>query len=475
MSNEKETSSAPVENSFTASDTTTTTATTATTTTTATTDTDMVVESNEPEPSSRPSESGASTNSVTTGNKRPASQQSHDHGYRQRIASWIQHESDTDLYIRSLSESLMIHKEIVERIENEKEQYIEAVEQERKQERKHAEQERQAAHQALETQRQEYDRLMQAHQNALVDLDKKRNEYARMEANYYSHMRTIRATDDDLSTVQSELSAVLSQTANLCMSLRSKADKVAGARFVLEHWPEKEALIREHMLSKQQQQQQQPAKKPDTEDDQQQEDQDEKKEEAMKEENKEDEPMMMDVGFIGVFIEKYLVNMILSRILQQSLHPGVPINDAFQQVFEWMDKRNTEWATRLRQQMVALVARQAMDDESAIEDAKQALVKEMMESLSKVYPHVDGNTEKKLTNIVNRATKLNLAIKGQEVLVKVREIEEGEATFDSSTMKAASKGKAEGTVTIVISPGFSASDPTDEEHGFLVPAKVLCL
>lgn len=452
MSNEKETST-PADNSFTTSDTTTTTTTA---------DTDMVAENNDIQPS-RPSESGASTSSVTTGNKRPASQQSHDHGYRQRIASWIQHESDTDLYIRSLSESLMIHKEIVERIENEKEQYIEAVEQERKQERKHAEQERQVAQQALETQRQEYDRLMRAHQNALVDLEKKRTEYARMEANYYSHMRTIRATDDDLSTVQSELSAVLSQTANLCMSLRSKADKVAGARFVLEHWPEKEHLVREHMLSKQQT----TTKKSDTEDDQ------DKKE--GEEDMEEDEPMMMDVGFIGVFIEKYLVDMILSRILQQSLHPGVPVNEAFQQVFEWMDKRNTEWATRLRQQMIALLARQPMEDESAIEDAKQALVKELMESLSKVYPHVDGNTEKKLTNIVNRATKLNLAIKGQEVLVQVQHIEEGEATFDSSTMKAASKGKAEGTVAIVISPGFSASDPTDEEHGFLVPAKVLCL
>ncbi|KAI7883329.1 hypothetical protein K492DRAFT_175500 [Lichtheimia hyalospora FSU 10163] len=463
MSNEKELPT-PVENSFTASDTTTTTTTTTTASTTATTDTDMVAENNEPPPS-RPSESGASTSSVTTGNKRPASQQSHDHGYRQRIASWIQHESDTDLYIRSLSESLMIHKEIVERIENEKEQYIETMEQERKQERKHAEQERQAAHQALESQRQEYDRLMQAHQNALMDLDKKRSEYSRMEANYYSHMRTIRATDDDLSTVQSELSAVLSQTANLCMSLRSKADKVAGARFVLEHWPEKEALIREHMLSKQQ------PKKSDTEEEDQQ--QQQEKEEENNDEK--DEPMMMDVGFIGVFIEKYLVDTILSRILHQSLHPGLPVNDAFQQVFEWMDKRNTEWATRLRQQMVALLARQPMEDQSPIDDAKQSIVKDIMESLSKVYPHVDGNTEKKLTNIVNRATKLNLAIKGQEVLVQVRHIKEGDTAFDSTTMKAASKGKAEGTVAIVISPGFSASDPTDEEHGFLVPAKVLCL
>ncbi|KAI9497444.1 hypothetical protein BDB00DRAFT_734364, partial [Zychaea mexicana] len=344
-------------------------------------------------------------------------------------------ESDQELYIRSLSESLMIHKEIVERIENEKEQYMENVERERKQER---ETQRVTLH-ALEEQRREYEKLQMAHHGLLSDMEKKKQEYKRMETNYYSHVRQIRATDDDLSTVQSEISHLFSQIGNLCMSLRSKVDREAGTAFALERWPDKEEVIKGQLL-------------------------------------KEGEETL-DTGYIGLLIEKYLIEVLLELLLRQPLHPGVSINDAYQQVEAWFAQRNPEWATRLRQQASALVAKQPDDEESMIEEAKQQIVQSILEMLGRVCPKVkdDANQEKKVANIINRAAKLNLAIKGQELPVDVLPIEEGVASFDSDCMKPASKGKAEGTVLLVIAPAFTANDPSDAEHGFVVPAKVLCV
>ncbi|KAG2227674.1 hypothetical protein INT45_004716 [Circinella minor] len=378
---------------------------------------------------SESSHSSHTTTSTTNNNKRP---QQNDHDYRQRMTY---SESDQELYIRSLSESLMIHKEIVERIEYEKEQYMEMVERERKLEREAAK----ATTMALEEQQREYERLQLTYQHVLNEMEKRKQEYQRMESNYYSHVRQIRATDDDLSTIQSEISHLFSQVGNLCMGLRSKADREAGTAFIMERWADKQETIRDQLL-------------------------------------KEGEETL-DTGYIGLFIEKYIVEVILDSLLRKPLQPGVSINDAYQQVEEWFFKRNPEWATRLRQQASALVAKQPEDEEESIAQAKQKIVQSVLETIGRVCPKIKGdlNQEKKVSNIIHRAAKLNLAIKGQELPVETKPIEEGVIDFDGDCMKAASKGKAEGTVLLVITPAFAATDPNDAEHGFLVPAKVLCV
>ncbi|KAI9319476.1 hypothetical protein BX666DRAFT_1854681 [Dichotomocladium elegans] len=296
------------------------------------------------------------------------------------------------------------------------------------------EEERHSRQQQLDAQRGEFH---QAYNALAAELEKRKQEYNRMEANYYAHVRTIRATDDDLSTVQKGIGQLLGQLSNMCMSIRSKADRKAGTSYILEHWPDMETIIKEQMF-------------------------------------KEGEDTL-DVGFIGAFTERYLVEAVLGRMFATPIHPGVRINESFERVAEWFEKRNPQWATRLRQQASALVVKNPLDDEQAIEAAKQVIVDDIMQNLKRIYPAIDVNIEKKLLAIVERASRLNLAIKGQEIPIVMQSPKEGEATFDESIMKAASKGKSEGIVTMVISPGFVAIDPSDTEHGFMVPAKVLCL
>ncbi|KAI9266903.1 hypothetical protein BDA99DRAFT_421081, partial [Phascolomyces articulosus] len=271
-------------------------------------------------------------------------------------------------------------------------------------------------------------------QNEIV---KKNQEYLRMESNFYSHVRQIRATDDDLSTIQNELSQVFNLTSTLCMGLRSKADQVAATKFVLERWSDREGEIRARLF-------------------------------------KEGDETL-DNGYIGLFMEKYIVEVLLDSLFAPPLMPGLSINGAFQQVEKWFAQRNPEWATRFRQQASALVAKQPDEEESNIEQAKQEIVKSIMDTIGTLCPKAkdDANAEKKVLTLINRAAKLNLAMKGQELLVETKPIKEGEDTFDAQSMKTANKGNEDGTVFLVITPAFAANDPSDTEHGFLVSAKVL--
>ncbi|KAG0171758.1 hypothetical protein DFQ28_000436 [Apophysomyces sp. BC1034] len=360
---------------------------------------------------------------------------------RKRVFRWMegkgQTESDKDLMINSLAESLQIHKEIVERIQREKDVYEETMEKRHAEERNAVNVEREKAQLALEEHKEHYARLEAAYQSVVQELEAKKQEYKRIEANFYSHVRTIKPTDDDLSTIQPEIGHLFSQLNNLCMSLRSKIDREAATTFVQERWPALNESVKELM--------------------------------------KNDEKTL-DSGYITLFAEKFLVETMLHEIMKQPIHLGVSVNEAFEQVDAWIRVRNEEWATRLRQQISALVVKQPADEQESIEKAKEALVERIIDQLSRIYPTVkeDANQAKKILNIVNRTAKLNLAMKGQEILVKPVPIEEGVATFNSTMMKPVNKGKPEGRVLIVISPPFIASDPNDPEHGFVILGKVLC-
>lgn len=368
---------------------------------------------------------------------------------RLSTASWMENPSDADLYITSLKESLLMHKEIVERIENEKEQYIETMTEKQQKERETYERELQSMQFELEQQRLEAERLRNAYESLQIELDKKKQEYNKMEANYYSYLRQIRATDDDLSTIQVEISQLLSQISNMCMSLRSKLNRKAGTEFVLQRWPDKADAIRKELL----------------------------KIEDEKEEQESETSPELETGYLGLFVEKFIVETIIQRILLEPVHPGLSVNEAFNQLQGWMGKRNPEWSARLRQQMSALVVKQLDDEADSVKNAIDQIIQDLVEQITQLCGQTqkDAGVEKKIQNVISRAAKLNLAIKGQELPVTILSIEEGVAEFNGDQMKAASKGKSEGKVFAVITPPFTASDPADPEHGFVVPAKVLCL
>ncbi|KAI9339497.1 hypothetical protein BD770DRAFT_400250 [Pilaira anomala] len=359
------------------------------------------------------------------------------------LASQQETESDKDLIIHSLHESLHIHKEILERIQNEKEEYQKQIEQERKKEKETVTEWKVASERVIGEQEERCKELEDNINRLRQELELKKEEYSKLEVNFYSYVKTIRVTDDDLSTIQPEISHLLSQLNNTCMGLKSKMDRKGGTKFVFEHWKDKIDLIKKYMIPVADQQQQ-------------------------------EEEVLLDTSYITLFVEKYLINTLLSNVIDVPIHLGISINESFKEIDDWMSTRNKEWANRLRQQICSLVVQQPGDEEYQIQKGKDQLLSQIVSTLEFVYPPLK-NDPKKIENLIQRASKLNLAVKGQEIKIERMPIEEGQTLFNPETMKATAKGKPNGIVFLSITPTFIARDELDNEHGFTVPGKVFCI
>ncbi|KAI9299612.1 hypothetical protein BJ944DRAFT_274088 [Cunninghamella echinulata] len=380
------------------------------------------------------------------------------------VASESDTDSDKDLIIHSLNESLHIHKEILEKIQAEKEAYVAKLDKERREELDHIE----TTKQHLEEQMDRYNRLDAAYNALRRELDHKKEDYQRMEAKFYAQLKSIKATDDDLSTIQNEINHVASQLNNICMGLKAKMDIPAGTCYFLKRYQYDKEFIQQYLLTNRHQEKKENDDGDDGDDDD--------------EEGKEME-FLLESRHITMFTEKLIMEMLIDHIYNQPLHIGVSCNEAYEKVNHWMHSYNEEWANRFRQQMSALVANQAYHDEyESVEMAKENLVNAILDELSHIYPTINQNEDyktsqqKKIANVVTRAARLNLAMKGQEIPVKYKSIEQGcKVPFDPIMMKPVSKSKSEGYVLFVISPPFIAIDPKDEEHGFVIPGKVYCV
>ncbi|GAA5808533.1 hypothetical protein MFLAVUS_001924 [Mucor flavus] len=346
-------------------------------------------------------------------------------------------DSDKDLIIHSLHESLHIHKEILERIQTEKEEYKQQIEQEREDEQASISSWKEASKRVLTEQQERCKELENNIEKLRRELELKKEEYSKLEVNFYSYVKTIRVTDDDLSTIQPEISHLLSQLNNTCMGLKSKMDRQGGTRFVFDHWKDKADLIKKYMLP------------------------------AVEEE-------LLDSSYITLFVEKYLINTLLTRVIDIPIHLGVSVNESYKEIDDWMSTRNKEWSNRLRQQVCSLVVQQPGDEEARIQHAKDRLLAEIVSVLESVYPPLKHDP-KKIENLIQRTLKLNLAVKGQEIKIERMPVDEGKSLFDPTTMKATAKGKPNGIVFLSITPTFVARDELDNEHGFTVPGKVFCV
>jgi uncharacterized protein YicC (UPF0701 family) len=366
-------------------------------------------------------------------------------------------DSDKDLVIHSLHESLHIHKEIVEKIHAEKEAYVTKMLLERQVELDDVKR----VKQTLEEQMDRYNKLDAAYSALRRELDTKKDDYKRMETRFYAHVKSIKATDDDLSTIQHEISHVSSQLNNLCMGLKAKMDQQSGSTFLFSKYNEQQQrLIKKYLI-----------KPTDNE----------------QHDNDSDDPPLLEPRYITMLTEKLIMELLVENIFDQPLHIGVSVNQAYEQVGQWMRRYNEEWAQRFRQQMSALLANQAQQQEEgegkSIELAMNSLVDTILEQLGHIYPELQNQDsdyrdrqQKKIQTIVARMARLDLAIKGQDIEIKYQRIQEGgQVAFDPSTMRADGKGKPDGQVLFVISPPFVAIDPNDTDHGFITPGKVYCV
>jgi hypothetical protein len=265
-------------------------------------------------------------------------------------------------------------------------------------------------------------------------------EYSAIEHSFFEHTRAIRATDDDLSTIRDSFKLLKYSIARLIMTLNKKADKSkATAKFVAT-WPSLTIVD------------------PTTGE--------------------------MEPSFVNLLSEKLVHEHLVRNVFSAPIYPGLKVNDAYDALNKWLQAHNSTFSIRLRQQMAAVVAKSKNTENSEIQQSAQKekikIATKIYDDLAEVYhPFLKENDaaveeEKryytKICDIVDKALKLTIAIRGQEVEISTVSIQEGnQQSFEEETMTEV-KGRNNGLVRFCICPTFMGGD---REHGFLEKGKVV--
>ncbi|KAI8973385.1 hypothetical protein BDF20DRAFT_823804 [Mycotypha africana] len=356
-------------------------------------------------------------------------------------------ESDKDLIIYSLNESLQIYKDTVERIQGEKDDLEFQYEQTKREEAQKMEQEKTTLTQLKASTEEKRATLESVYQHLMKELAAKNLDYQRMESRFHSHKNkgaqrsSVDEEQDDVDggkqmSIQEQILTLLKQVEELCQPLAA-ASAAANSN--------------DKGSSK----------------------------------SKNSHPMdgiYLDKRMIPPLAERLMMQILMDKILFTSIYPGVSMNKAFGTIHKWVDKRNYTWAARLRQQISVFIVKQSTEEKESIDKAIESILEAGYDQLCTLY----NRLKRKWSEIVRRALKLTLAIKEQDdPIILIHPVDEG-AIYDENTMKAVNikeKNETEGedgsegmaSVAFMITPIFMTSPYCeDPEKVFVVPAKVYC-
>ncbi|KAG9061672.1 hypothetical protein KI688_007253 [Linnemannia hyalina] len=286
-----------------------------------------------------------------------------------------------------------------------------------------AEQRRYAEHEQRQT-RQAYEQLTKEKHDLQVKLDARERDYQTMSKNYLEHVRLIRATDDDHSTIIDRLTQLKTfieqmvrkaQGSRSCNLNRTAAIDYLKSYGLLETFP-----IAEKNL----------------------------------------EPF-----HINLFMESVVMNVLVSRFFDQPLCCVFEYNKGFAQIYDWMNSRNHSQAVRWRQQL-CLMLTQDPEIKSRQEKEVAMTADALTELITKVY---NGSSEGlKIRDICNRAFDLSVAMTGIDSVIKPS-VPPLNMPFDEEYMKSSLKSNPQGKIALVIFPAFK-----DQEENFNIGPKVWC-
>jgi predicted XRE-type DNA-binding protein len=274
----------------------------------------------------------------------------------------------------------------------------------------------------------DYERLQQRLEQLQIRLDSREQEYDRLQANFISHMRAIRATDDDLSTIRTKLANLHGSVSQFSMGLKKHiGDRNKAAKTFARLYPHLESWLNKEPL---------------------------------------EAPVIMQLT------EKLVNETLIRAYLAPGVYPGVRINGAYKELSHWMHERGGDDAVlRLKQQLCYFIARdKTQETRSEMAAAHKSISDQLFASLLEIYPSMESIMRSKIDKFIEKAFDLSLAMRGQEVEVKVLPVKEGDS-FDTRTMAPDFRGTAEGQIKLVVCPPFEA---VEGDHGFLLPAKILC-
>ncbi|CAO3653831.1 unnamed protein product [Cunninghamella echinulata] len=226
----------------------------------------------------------------------------------------------------------------------------------------------------------------------------KEEEFVKMQNNFHKHVRAIRATDDDLSTIHSKLTMLQAKTGQLPMSLRgcyneTKLDTILD--YFKKKWPSLSLTL--DTLTHQGQK--------------------------------------MDYPLVCLLVEKLVMEILIDDVFNAPIHIGLTLNNHYKHLSDLMkEQRHHDWSTKLRQQLCKLTL-QSNELQQEANLAKQQIVQRLKTEIQPIYTIEDAKIIPKLEKIVNMAAETSLAMHGQEEpVIFGQDLIEGKTMFDPQCM-----------------------------------------
>ncbi|KAG0349021.1 hypothetical protein BG004_002549 [Podila humilis] len=271
---------------------------------------------------------------------------------------------------------------------------------------------------------QAYKSLQHDHSDVKAKLAKREHDYDVMSKNYLEHVRLIRATDDDHSTIMERLNQLRNGIEHLVRAAQGIRSSFLNQEQAIDHFKNTGKL----------------AAFPVGESD-------------------------LQPFHLNMYMESVIMSTLVTCFFEQPLNCIFDFNEGFQGIYDWMYERNARSAVRWRQQLCQMLANDPKTKVRQAEEVDKAAAA-LTELVSKVYR--DSNMTSKIRDICIRAFELAVAMTGMESAISPVYVPLG-TNFEEDTMVASPKSNCDGKVAMVIFPSFQ-----DTAKAFNTPAKVWC-
>ncbi|KAF9996121.1 hypothetical protein BGZ80_010185 [Entomortierella chlamydospora] len=269
---------------------------------------------------------------------------------------------------------------------------------------------------------QELQRQNEDLQKKLANRDR---DYEIMSKNYLDHVRTIRATDDDHSTIGDKLNQLKALIEHMIRKTQGSKSANLNKAAAIEHF-RNSGLLEEF---------------------------------PVRESN-------LEPSLLNLYMESVVMSHLVTSFFDKPLSSVFDYNSGFKDIYEWMYTRNNVLAVRWRQQLCVMLTQ-----DPVAKARREALVtkttNELTALISKVYSNANEST--KIRELCVKAFELSVAMTALESVISPVYVQLG-IPFDEDIMATSHKSSTDGKVALLIFPGFKDSN----ENGFYSKSKVWC-
>lgn len=258
--------------------------------------------------------------------------------------------------------------------------------------------------------------------------------------NYNEHIRARRATQDDPNTIHKKLQELKVMIKTLSVALAQQCECNTATKAVVGFWVNLHEAIQ-----------------------------------------KMGDPL--PVNRIEMLTEKFLMDVLVQN-MNYNAFTGLKISQPYTQLQMWFERYEPSFCTRLRQEMAKVVVSGNVPDsdiQQEIQKLNKRMYNSLYSSLLKAYPFIEQHDLQEkdaskqysvmLRAMVDQASAIGYAMRGQEVEIAAAAVGEGSEPFDPKTM-VDEDGQTSGIISLCISPPIMVySNRVD----VLEKARVLCL